>query len=194
MAQRSSRKRRKKRRHSSDGQAGGHAAEAQAPDPGAGAPRAEHRGDEPLARGYARRRARDEAARAALQPLAAGERPLAVTVAGTVALVLGTANLAAYLAGVDIRGERPQLVGVLIYSALMFAAAWGCFRVRYWAVLGMQALLGLAVVIFSLLLIRAESLVAVAIAVAVMSGAGTLFWFLVKSMARIQMPERPGDQ
>ena len=55
----------------------------------------------------------------------------------------------------------------------------------------MQALLGLAVVIFSLLLIRAESLLAVAIAVAVIGAAGTLFWFLVKSMARIQMPERP---
>jgi hypothetical protein len=24
-------------------------------------------------------------------------------------------------------------------------------------------------------------------------GAGTLFWFLVKAMARIQMPERPGS-
>ena len=54
------------------------------------------------------------------------------------------------------------------------------------------ALLGLAVVIFSLLLIRAESLLAVAIAVVVIGGAGTLFWFLVKSMARIQMPARPG--
>ena len=117
-----------------------------------------------------------------------------MTVAGTLALALGAANVGAYLAGVDIRGERPQLLGVVIYSGLMFAAAWGCFRVRYWAVLGMQALLGLAVVIFSMLLIRAESLVAVAVAVAVIAGAGTLFWFLVKSMARIQMPERPGAE
>ena len=114
-----------------------------------------------------------------------------MTVAGAVALALGTANVVAYLAGVDIRGERPELIGVLLYSGLMFAAAWGCFKVRYWGVLGMQALLGLAVVIFSLLLIRAESLLAVAIAVAVIGGAGTLFWFLVKSMARIQMPDRP---
>lgn len=147
-----------------------------------------------MARGYARGRAKDEAARAALQPLGEGERPLAVTVAGAVALLLGLANVVAYLAGADIGGERPQLVGVLVYSGLMFAAAWGCFRVRYWAVLGMQALLGLAVVIFALLLIRAESLVAVAIAVAVIGGAGALFWFLVKSMARIQMPERPGAE
>jgi hypothetical protein len=27
--------------------------------------------------------------------------------------------------------------------------------------------------------------------VAIIVGAGTLFWFMVKAMARIQMPERP---
>ncbi|MDQ4049826.1 MAG: hypothetical protein M3131_10680 [Actinomycetota bacterium] len=183
MAQRSSRKRRKGREAGADATA----ANAEA---GAGAESGEH---EQMARGYARGRAKDEAARAALQPLAEGERPPAVTVAGAVALVLGTANIVAYLSGVEISGERPQPIGVLIYSGLMFAATWGCFKVRYWAVLGMQALLGLAVVIFSLLLIRAESIVALAIAVAVIGGAGTLFWFLVKSMARIQMPERPGE-
>ena len=74
----------------------------------------------------------------------------------------------------------------------MLAAAVGCFRMRYWAVLGMQALLALTILLFSLLLIRAESVLAVVIGVAVIGGAGTLFWFLVKSMARIQMPERPG--
>jgi hypothetical protein len=26
---------------------------------------------------------------------------------------------------------------------------------------------------------------------AIIAGAGTLFWFMVKAMARIQMPERP---
>ena len=189
MAQRSSRKRRKdRRRNAKAADEADRGAEPAHSAPGAGG------GGDPMARGYARGRAKDEAARAALRPLAEGERPLAVTVAGALALALGTANVVAYLAGVDVRGESPQLAGVLIYSALMFGAAWGCFKVRYWAVLGMQALLGLAVVIFSLLLIRAESLVAVAIAVSVIAGAGALFWFLVKSMARIQMPERPGAE
>jgi hypothetical protein len=27
----------------------------------------------------------------------------------------------------------------------------------------------------------------------IIAGAGTLFWFLIKAMARIQMPERPGS-
>ena len=191
MAQRASRKRRKERQRKAAESAAAQAADGEEPRGEAQDPRAD---SDRLARGYARGRAKDEAARAALQPLAEGERPRAVTVAGALALVLGTANVASYLAGLDIRGQRPQLLGVILYSALMFAAAWGCFRVRYWAVLGMQALLGLAVVIFSLLLIRAESLMAVVIAVAVIGGAGALFWFLVKAMARIQMPERPGAQ
>ena len=74
----------------------------------------------------------------------------------------------------------------------MFAAAYGCFKVRYWAVLGMQALLGLTIILFSLLIVRAESIGALAIGLVVLLGSGTLFWFLIKSMARIQMPQRPG--
>lgn len=172
MAQRSSRKRRKQRRR----------AQAESPKPPA---------DE-MARGYARGRAKDEAARAALRALGEGERPTAVTVAGVLALVLGVSNFGLYLAGYEIGGERPALVGVLLYTGLMFAAAWGCFNVRYWAVLGMQALLGLAIVLFSLLVIRAESILALVIGLAVIGSSGTLFWFLIKAMARIQMPERPG--
>jgi hypothetical protein len=30
--------------------------------------------------------------------------------------------------------------------------------------------------------------------VLIIAAAGTLFWFLVKAMARIQMPERPSSQ
>ena len=56
-----------------------------------------------------------------------------------------------------------------------------------------RQLLGLAIVIFSLLLISAESILALVISLAVIGSAGTLFWFLVKAMARIQMPERPGS-
>ena len=38
----------------------------------------------------------------------------------------------------------------------MLTAAWGMWRVRYWAVLGMQALLGLLIVILSLVLVTAR--------------------------------------
>ena len=145
-----------------------------------------------MSRRYARSREKDAEARAALEPLGAGERPAAVTVAGVVALLLGLGNLVSYIVGVEVQGDRPSVVGVAFYAGLMFVAAWGCFTTRYWAVLGMQVLLGLLLVIFSLLLIRAENLASVAIALAVIGLAGTLFWKLVKAMARIRMPERPG--
>jgi hypothetical protein len=145
-----------------------------------------------MTRRYARAREKDAEARAALEPLEEGERPAAVTVAGVVALLFGLANVIAYAAGLEVQGDRPSVVGVLFYAGLMFVAAWGCFRTRYWAVLGMQMLLGLLMVVFSLLLVRAENLASVAIALAVIGLAGTLFWKLVKAMARIRMPERPG--
>ena len=74
---------------------------------------------------------------------------------------------------------------------IMGVCAWGMWRAKYWAVLGMEALLGLLIIIFALLLATAENLQSVAIAVAVILAAGTLFWKLVKGMARIQMPQRP---
>lgn len=183
MAQRSSRKRRKQRQRA--------ATVDQAAANGAAEP--EESGQDPMARGYARGRAKDEAARAALKPLGQDERPLPVTIAAVIAFALGAANFISWIAGLEVQGEQPALLGIAIYSGLMFTVAYGCFRMRYWGVLGMEAVLALALVIFGVLLTRAESVVALLIALAVIAGAGTLFWKLVKVMARIQMPERPGQ-
>ena len=133
---------------------------------------------------------KDADARAALVPLAPGERPAAVTVGAAVAGVLGVANIAMYVAGFEVDGERPQVVGVLAFSALMLTAAWGMWRVRYWAVLGMQTLLALLIVIFSIVLVTARDIWGVLLVLAIVVPAGTLFWFMVKAMARIQMPKR----
>jgi hypothetical protein len=65
------------------------------------------------------------------------------------------------------------------------------WRSRYWAVLGMQTLLGITLVLASLSLISTDSLGSAAVLVVILAAAGTLFWFMVKAMARIQMPERP---
>lgn len=133
---------------------------------------------------------KNEAARAALAPLEPGERPLPVTIGAIVAGGLGLVNLGLFVAGFEIDGDRPQIVGVLAFSALMLAAAWGMWNVRYWAVLGMQALLGLLIVILSLVLITARNVWGVLLLLAIIVPAGTLFWFMVKAMARIQMPTR----
>ena len=106
-----------------------------------------------MERGYARSRARSDAAREALEPLAPGERPTAVTVAAIVAAI--------YM--------------------------WRC---AYWAVLGFQALLGFSIVAASLALLVASNVEAVIRSVVVIGAAGTLFWFLIRAMARLQMPTR----
>ena len=133
---------------------------------------------------------KNAAARAELVPLKPGERPTPVTVGAIVAAALGLSNLGLYVGGLEIDGERPQAVGVLAFSALMLTAAWGMWKVRYWAVLGMQTLLGLLIVVFALVAATASSVWALLVALAVLGGAGTLFWFMIKAMARIQMPKR----
>ena len=147
------------------------------------------------ARGYARGRAKDEAARAALEPLAPGERPTAVTVGAIVAALLAIANLIAVVAGWDgAAGEEDRaraLAGSVLVAGLLFVVAWGMWRARYWAVLGMQTLLALTLIASALALVTASSAGGVALLVAILAAAGTLFWFMVKAMARIQMPERP---
>jgi hypothetical protein len=145
------------------------------------------------ARGYARARERDDAARAALVPLAPGERPRAVTVSAVLAALIAAGNLALIAAGWEVDGERP-VVGGLVFTAVMVAAAVGMWTVRYWAVLGFQVLLGVSLVIALLGLLRASNLAGVLVCVAIIGIAGPLFWFLIRAMARIQMPRRPPRQ
>src|SRR4051812_24928881 len=144
----------------------------------------------PPPRGYERARQRDEEARAALKPLAPGERPGAVTAAAIVAGLLAGAHFASWLAGGGVDSKRPGVVGVLAFCVLMGAAAVGIWRVRYWAVLGFQALLALIILVFFLALLTASNVAALVVCLAVISGAGFLFWKLVRAMARIQMPQR----
>ena len=169
MAQRGSRKRRsRKRSRSTSG------AQATPPEP----------------RPPSRSEAKNQAVRESLVPLREGERPLAVTIGAIVAFLLAIGNLAAYSAGLDIGGERPPFVVVAGQGVVMLVAAWGMWRARYWAVLGMQALLGILIVIVAITGLLAENLLGVLVVIGIIVPAGALFWFLVKAMARIQMPER----
>jgi hypothetical protein len=134
--------------------------------------------------------AKNAAARARLEPLGERERPPAVTVAALIAFALAVVNFALYAAGVEIDGKRPAFTAVFSYSAVLLVVAWGMWRANYLAVLGMQALLGILILIFAVLAIYAANAAAVLVCVLVILAAGTLFWFLVKALARIQMPER----
>jgi hypothetical protein len=64
------------------------------------------------------------------------------------------------------------------------------WRMRYWAVLGFEVLLGVLVVSAALSLMLASNLQAALLSLAVIAFTAPLFWFLIRAMARIQMPER----
>jgi hypothetical protein len=151
----------------------------------------------PEPRGYARSRARDEEARAALKPLRPGERPTAVTVGAIAAALLAVANLIAlafgYNSGEDTLSPGSNITGSLIAAAVLGLVAYGMWKARYWAVLGMQTLLALTIVVSALGLVQAVNWWAFVLVSIILLASGALFWFLVKAMARIQMPQRPGS-
>ena len=142
-----------------------------------------------------RSEAKNEAARAALVPLAPGERPTAVTVGAIVAALFAVANVVAVVlgwnGGVDEDDQARALAYTVLATGVLLVLAWGMWKAKYWAVLGMQTLLALTLIASSLGLVTAGNAGAMVVLVLILAAAGTLFWFMVKAMARIQMPERP---
>ena len=109
------------------------------------------------------------------------------------ALVAALANLVALLVGYE-SDEGNKVIGSLLPVPLLLLVAWGMWKAKYWAVLGMQTLLALTIIGTALAGIQAQNLRAALVVVGVLVPSTVLFWFLVKAMARIQMPVRPGAQ
>lgn len=154
------------------------------------APRKRKRRGGPMERGYAKAEQRNQEAREALQPLGPGERPLVVTIGAVVSALIALSIVVGYLAGAEVDGERPKLAQVVAPALLMGIMAWGMWRARYWAVLGFQLLL--VFLIFSAffgLTLQASSVGQVLVTLLLLAVAGTFFFFMVKAMARIQMPD-----
>jgi hypothetical protein len=116
-----------------------------------------------------------------------------VTLGAAIAALVAASIVAAYLAGAEVDGKRPELAQVLAPALLMGILAWGMWGARYWAVLGFQLIL--AFLIFSAvfgLAVQVSSVSSALAALGLLAVAGTLFYFMVKAMARIQMPRGPG--
>ena len=135
-------------------------------------------------------KSKDEIAREQLEPLREGERPLAVTIAAIVAALIALSNMIGWIAGIEVDNQSFSAGEVLPPVIVMLVAAVGMWYSRYWAVLGFEAILAILIVIIAIALTTASNVLAVAVSLAIIGAAGTLFWFLVKSLARIQMPER----
>jgi steroid 5-alpha reductase family enzyme len=144
-----------------------------------------------MARGYARAEQRNREAREELEPLPEGGRPLVVTIGAVISALVALSIVAGYLLGTHVNGSQPRFAQILAPALLMGIMAWGMWRARYWAVLGFQVIL--AFLIFSAffgLALQAASVTQAIGTLALLAVAGTLFFFMVKAMARIQMPTR----
>ena len=166
------------------------------PDPSPPRKRKQRGADAPTPRermehGYARAEERNQEIRENLPPLAEGERPLVVTIGAVIAALVAISILAGYLAGVEVEGDKPRLAQVLAPALIMGVMAWGMWRARYWAVLGFQLIL--VFLIFSAvfgLAVQVSTVAQFAATFGLLVVAGGLFYFMVKAMARIQMPTR----
>jgi hypothetical protein len=138
---------------------------------------------------HARGAEADVQARAALAPLAPGERPPALRVAIAVALVLAVAVLVGALSIHDLSRRGGSLPGALLIAAVLALLARGMYARRHWAVLGFEALLAFQIIVTSLALVVASTLAAAAGCLLAVVLGGWLFWKLVRVMGRIQVTE-----
>jgi hypothetical protein len=113
-------------------------------------------------------------------------------VSAAIALCLGLVTLVLYATGTKLSGAKPHLSEVIVYVALMGACGIGCWRLRYWAVLGFQTLLAIGILGLALALIKVNSVLWTLICVVAIGAGGYLFWKLVRVLGRLQLPTPPG--
>jgi len=139
----------------------------------------------------ARYEERDRAAREALEPLREDERPAVVTVAALISTAVAALSLLGFALWDVLRDDpRPNAIGSISFAILIGAMAYGLWRTRYWAVLGFQAAMVLVMLSAMLGAISALTVGLFVGSLVIVAAAGVLFYFMVKAMARIQMPER----
>jgi hypothetical protein len=141
--------------------------------------------------GHGRSDDRNAAVRAALRPLAPGERPLAITISAGITAALGAGNLIAFLVGAKIGGKHPAATGIILFTFVMFMCSIGLWRMWYGAVLGFMVILAIVICLFALLLVEASNLLGFVVPPLIIAGAGYLFMKLVRTLSRIQMPKYP---
>jgi hypothetical protein len=139
---------------------------------------------------------RNEEARAKLEPLDEGERPTAVTVGAIASAVLAivfTVSAGLAIAGVDAGGRHIKPVPIIVFGIVLWAMTVGMWRARYWAVLGFQTVLLLVMLASAFGLVVVSSVLQAVGTTLLLAGSGALFYFMIRAMARIQMPSPPGD-
>jgi hypothetical protein len=161
---------------------------------------AETNGDGPAPETFQERMARryeerNDEARAKLEPLEQGERPAVVTVGAVVSAVLAivfTVSAGLAIAGVDAGGRHIKPLPIIFFGVVLWAMTIGLWRARYWAVLGFQTVLLLVMLASAFGLVVVTSVFQAVGTLLLLLGSGALFYFMIRAMARIQMPSPPG--
>ena len=118
-----------------------------------------------------------------------------VSIGATISALIAASIVIAWAAGAEVKvgntdlSERPNPFQVFPPAILFAVMAAGMWRSRYWAVLGFEAIMAILMVGSFITLIAATDAFKAITSGAVLVGAGLLFWFTVKALARIQMPE-----
>ena len=123
---------------------------------------------------------------AVLQPLGERERPKPLIAAVAVAAALALAVLVSVLTVHNLSSHGGSLPGGLFLAAVLLLLARGMWERRYWAVLSFEALLAFQIIVTSMALVVAETLLAAGLCVVSIGLSGWLFWKLVRVMGRIQ--------
>lgn len=148
-----------------------------------------------MSAGYAKAEVKNEKVRESLEPLKEGERPTVVTVgavfAFVVAFILWGSAIFALITGTEVNGEEVNIPQWAFLAATFTAMGWGMWTARYWAVLGFQMMLVLLMLAAIAGLVVAGTLIQMISTAVLLIGLALLFYFMVKAMARIQMPESP---
>jgi len=133
---------------------------------------------------------REQEARAALEPLGEDERPPALLIAVAVCALLALGVIIGATTVHDLSRRGGSLPGGLVLAAVLALLAQGMYRRRYWAVLGFEALLTFQVIVASLALVVASTVLAAALCLLSIGLGGWLFFKLVRVMGRIGAGER----
>jgi hypothetical protein len=132
----------------------------------------------------------EQLARAALTPLGPDERPLALLVAISVCALLAAGVLIGAASVHDLARHGGSLPGAVTIAVVLALLGQGMYRRRYWAVLSFEALLAFQIIVTSLALVVASTVVAALVCAVAIGLGGWLFWKLIRVMGRLQAGER----
>jgi hypothetical protein len=140
---------------------------------------------------------RNAEARAQLVPLEEGERPpvlaIGAAISALIALVFSVSAVIALIGEAEITGSEPDPLPLAAFSVVLWMLALGIWRTRYWAILGFQMLLVLLLVgtAVSFVVTPTLTVLQAILSLILLAGLGALFYFMIRVMARIQIPEGP---